>query len=668
MSGMKATTLRILCAASVAVVFATSASALNVVYDGRTPQEHREWAERNHLPAHMEVAARRICTALYGNEPRSRLYENFTITLYLAPTRGGNPAFASGRRITWKVGEHPSGTIGECPGILVHEMTHVLDIGSDRVFTEAMADWVRYYMVCTNPAGVLDRRHGALRGGRNYGKYAAGANFLDFMTQNYGEGTIYRILQGYAKHHGKVWENVFGKTFDGLVDEWRQMETIYDPVFQWTYTGTAEGKRRWDGKFCGIRSVAAKEASDKSGAWIDGATAGRVNNVSDGSIAIALHGRFPSGGNPVAIASLGAAKEGEGKAVMLASGQKRDMLFAHVVATVHGKPCAIVATRQIPVPALATKPHAVVLSVAGGNEALISVDGKTPVVVDMKTKCAGCSFAPVFAVGGMSGGIGVAGIAEARGEKGICIDDMRVFARAFRKRETADYAAAFGPDYRAAVAVSAEWCGKSGAAIDDPGSWRCFNSIGERVGVLPSKDTVVRVWGRNLPSVPPKSKFSCKSFVIDGIVVVEDADVDLRGAGVVELADNTHVITRNGHRIALASLRANSVHLDGMLAVTDEMNLSGKLGMKGGSVLRLPADPGKASAKSISTVGDGAVTLMPGSSGRRNQFQKIIRLEEMPNDMSRFRLGPSDGPDDADFKAATGGKFLGATPRKVSSQ
>lgn len=98
------------------------------------------------------------------------------------------------------------------------------------------------------------------------------------------------------------------------------------------------------------------------------------------------------------------------------------------------------------------------------------------------------------------------------------------------------------------------------------------------------------------------------------------------------------------------------------------MNLSGKLGMKGGSVLRLPVDPNRAAAKSISISGDGAVALMPGSSGRRNQFQKIIRLEEMPNDMSRFRLGPSDGPDDADFKAATGGKFLGATPRKTSSQ
>ena len=626
---------------SAALLFAAlRASALNVVYDGRTPQEHREWAERNHLPAHMEVAARRICTALYGNEPRSRLYENFTITLYLAPTRGGNPAFASGRRITWKVGEHPSGTIGECPGILVHEMSHVLDMGSDRVFTEAMADWVRYYRVCTNPAGVLDRRYGALRGGRNYGKYAAGANFVDFMTQNYGEGTIYRILQGYAKHHGKVWENVFGKTFDGLVDEWRQMETIYDPVFQWTYTGTAEGKRRWDGKFCGIRSVAAKEASDKSGAWIDGTTAGRVNNVSDGSIAIALHGRFPSGGNPVAIASLGAAKEGEGKAVMLASGQKRDMLFAHVVATVHGKPCAIVATRQIPVPALATKPHAVVLSVAGGT--------------------------PVFAVGGMSGGIGVAGIAEARGEKGVCLDDFRVFTRVFRKRETAGYAAVFGPDYRAAVAVGAEWCGKPGAAIDDPGSWRCFNSAGERISVLPSADTVVKVWGRNLPSVPPKSEFRCKAFVIDGIVVAEDADVDLRGVGVVDLADNTHIITRNGRRVAIASLRGNVVRLDGTLAVTDEMKLSGTLEMKGGSVLRLPVDPGKASAKSIAAKGEGTVALMPGAAGRRNQFQKLIRLEEMPKDFTRFRLGPSDGPDAAVFKPATGGKFLGATPGKSS--
>ena len=35
-----------------------------------------------------------------------------------ARRKGGNPAFASGRCITWKVGEHPPGTIEECPGLL----------------------------------------------------------------------------------------------------------------------------------------------------------------------------------------------------------------------------------------------------------------------------------------------------------------------------------------------------------------------------------------------------------------------------------------------------------------------------------------------------------------------------------------------------------------------
>ena len=39
------------------------------------------------------------------------------------------------------------------------------------------------------------------------------------MTQNYGEGTIYRILQGYAKHGKNPWEKLFGKTFDGLIGD-----------------------------------------------------------------------------------------------------------------------------------------------------------------------------------------------------------------------------------------------------------------------------------------------------------------------------------------------------------------------------------------------------------------------------------------------------------------
>ena len=114
-----------------------------MVYDGRTPEGHRAWADRNYIREQMEVLGEKICKALYGDDARSHLHENFRITLYLAPVKGGNPAFAAGKRITWKVGEHPGGDGSGGMGLLCHEMTHVLDMGSDSVFTEAMADWVR---------------------------------------------------------------------------------------------------------------------------------------------------------------------------------------------------------------------------------------------------------------------------------------------------------------------------------------------------------------------------------------------------------------------------------------------------------------------------------------------------------------------------------------------
>ena len=85
-----------------------------------------------------------------------------------------------------------------------------------------------------------------------------------------------------------------------------------------------------------------------------------------------------------------------------------------------------------------------------GDEASMIVDGKPVAKIDMKTKCNGCSFSPVFAVGGMSGGFGVAGFSEPRGADGVLLDDVRVFTRAFRAKESASYAATFGPDYRGA--------------------------------------------------------------------------------------------------------------------------------------------------------------------------------------------------------------------------
>ena len=480
--------------AAFSILFAASALALEVIYDGRMPEEHRQWADNCYLREQMEVAGRRICKALYGNEKRSELHENFTMWLYLAPVRGGNPAFAAGRRITCKVGEHPDGDASSRMGCLTHEMAHVLDMGSDRVFTEAMADWVRYYRVCTGPSGVLDRRYGALRGSRHYGKYSAGANFIDFMTQNYGEGTIYKILLGYRDHHGKVWEQLFGKTLDGLVAEWRQMETIYDPVWQWTYNATANGKVRNDRRFCSLGSIDAEDASDKSGAWLGSSTESQVKGISDGNMTIALHGCSPNGGR-VAIASLGVARGAKGKAVLLAAAGK-GALVALVVASVPGRDCGIVSSRKIPVPDLEKRSH-------------------------------------------------------------------------------------------------------------------------------------------------------------------------LRGVRIVDLADNTRLITRNGHAIAVAAIRGNRIRLDGKLAVTGGMKLSGNIEMKGGSVLRLPNDPDMAQAKSISIKGDGAVTLRPGAPLRYGHFQKLLRLETMPEDLTRFRLDPSSKPDGSVFRGAVGSKFLGVTPKRM---
>ena len=642
------------------------ALALNVVWDGRTPEASREWADRVYVREQMEVLGAKICKALYGDEPRSHLHENFTIILYLAPFKGGNPAFASGRRITWKVGASPGGDATGGMGLLCHEMTHILDMGSDHVFTEAMADWTRNYKVfyhrCTSPTDVLNKRYRALRGGRRYGKYMSGANFIDFLTQNYGEGTIYKVLQGYRQYGKNPWEKLFGKTFDGLLEEWRNMETIYDPVFQWTYDGTAAGVVRNDGRFCGLRRLSVSDAADKSGVWLNGRSEYRVSNCDGGNLTLALHGRFPKKGK-VGIASLGSATDGAGKSLLLATTTKADQLAVHVVASVPGRGCQIVSTTPISVPDLSAASHSVVLTVKGGDVAAVVVDGVPKARIDLKTKCAGCKFVPSFAVGGVTGGFGVAGFSEPQGQDGVLVDDVRVFNRTFRSRETASYAATFNAEYRGAVATWARWTGGQGSdAIDDIGSWYCVNSLGERVFVLPSKDTVVEVLGKSLPSIPPKSKFVCKSFTIDGLAIADEANIDLRGVRIVDLADNTRLVTRGGHAIVANAIRANKFRLDGSLAVTGGIKVSGNLEMKAGSSLRLPNDPTRAVVKSISFQGEGPVVLRPLEMPKHGVFRNLLRLEEMPEDLTRFRLNLNDDPKDATFKPATGGKFFGVSP------
>lgn len=645
-------------------LMAAGAFALDVVWDKRTPEEHRRWGDGCYIREQMEVVAKKICKALYGDHGRSNLHENFTIILYLAPVKGGNPAFAAGRRITWKVGQNPDGNPGL--GLLCHEMTHVLDMGTDRVFTEAMADWTRNYKVdfrgCSNPPYALGLRYKALRWGRHYGKYVAGANFIDFMTQNYGEGTIYKILQGYGQHGGGHWEKTFGKNFDGLIAEWRQMQTIYDPVFQWTYNGIETGVVRQDKGICHLNSLRAEDSSDKSGAWLDGHTEGVLNSLADGKMALALHGWFPNSGH-LAIASLGSAAEKSGKAVLLATTPKRNVLAAHVIASPHGMERGIVSTVSIYVPDLTSKPHSIVLTTLGGDAATVVVDGRTPVSIDMKSRCQGCTLSPVFAVGGMKGGIGVNGIAEPRGKGGVRLDDVRVFNRTFRERETKIYANTFSNNYRPAVAVTASWCGPQGGVnIDDVGNWFCVNSLGERIFALPTKDTDVTVCGKALPSIPSGAKFACKSFTIGGLAIVDSATIDLRGVNVVDVEDNSRIITRDEHLIVVNSLHANRVRLDGRLAVMHGMKVAGNIEMREGSRMRVPPNPDMAFVKSISIKGNGTVVLRPGEMPRTGRFQKIMRMEKMPEGMARFRLNASHDDKAATFKAATCGKHLGVVP------
>ena len=672
--------IKVLFAALVALVFFTNASALNVVFDNRTPDNLKEWIDKSYVREQMEVTAPKICKLLYGGTKDENMSENFKLTLYATPKKGGAPGFASGSRVTWKVGANPKGSATGGIGLLGHEMTHTLDLNArpmsvqrfrkvhDSTFIEATAVWVTDYNVqygyrkYSSPSIILDRRYDALRHRRSWGGYRAGAGFFDFLEHEYGKGTAIKLIRDQTKNGKKPWERILGKTIDELVAQWRNMETIYDPVFQWNYNGTAAGAVRHDKKFCALKSIIAVKASDNSGAWLNGVTSGTISGCDDGNITLALHGKFPKAGK-VAIASLGSVKEGNGKALLLATTSKANTLAAYVIASVPGSGCRIVSTTQIPVESTSKSiSHSLILTVKKGEVAAVILDGKPVAKIDMKTKCEGCTFSPVFALGGITKGFGVAGFTESRGEGGVLVDDVRVFTRTFRSKEAASYAATFGPDYHGGVAVEATWRGDQGGSdIDDPKNWKCFNSYGEEIVAVPTKETEVKVWFKAIPSVPPKSKFACKSFTIDGLAVVDQANVDLRGVRIVELSDNTRLLTRNGYGIAVNAVRSKRLRVDGKLAVVAGMKLDGNLEMKGGSTLRLPENPAMAQAKSISLSGEGPVVLKPGKISPSGGFQNVMRIEQMPEDMTRFKLDFSHGPNKAKFKTATGGKFIGVS-------
>lgn len=658
-----------------ACLHVVSAAAFEVVYDDRTPQSEREWADKDYIREQLEVIAGKICRTMYKGSGDERRHENFTLKLFLEPDKGGVPGFAVGRRVTIRTKHYRKNGANSCIGCLSHEMTHSLDRSRYRgEVAEANAVWVTDYNVrygfrkCSSPSIILDRRYEALRGSRKWGGYRAGAGFYDFLEQEYGTGTVLRLFKEYktrTKNGPSPLKQVVGKERDALVEEWRRMETIYDPVYQWNYNGTAEGAVRNDKKYCGRFSIKAENAKDKSGAWLNGEYGKKVEKVSDGCLTIALHGRFPARKDKVAIASLGSAKAGEnGKALLLTTGG-RNALAAHVIAKVPGQGCKVVLTTHVPVPDVSATPHSVILTVKGGSEAGVVVDGRLAAKIDMKSKCGGCTFTPVFSVGGIWYGFGVQGFSEPDGEGSILLDDVRVFTRTFRDRETKQYAEAFGPDYRGGVAVEGTWCGpQGGTEIDNPKNWRCYNSYGEQIVAIPSKETAVTVWYRDIPSIPPNKDFACKSFTIDGLAVVDEAHIDLRGVRVVDVADNTRIITRGGHKIAVNALRGGRLRLDGKLAVTTAMKVSGKLELKGGSALRLPEDQAAASVEELALSGDGSVSIRPGVMPQKGKPCKVMRVGKFPEDLSRLSLHGMDDPSAVEFKPSTDKKSLVVYRRK----
>ena len=86
-----------------------SSPALEVVFDGRPPQENRDWIDKNYIREQMDAVAAKICQALYVGRKDANRNEAFTITLFPTPEKKGNPGFASGRRLTWRVGKNPGG-------------------------------------------------------------------------------------------------------------------------------------------------------------------------------------------------------------------------------------------------------------------------------------------------------------------------------------------------------------------------------------------------------------------------------------------------------------------------------------------------------------------------------------------------------------------------------
>ena len=97
---------------------------------------------------------------------------------------------------------------------------------------------------------------------------------------------------------------------------------------------------------------------------------------------------------------------------------------------------------------------------------------------------------------------------------------------------------------------------------------------------------------------------------------------------------------------------------------TTAMKLTGKLDVKGGSVLRLPEDSSAASIGELAFSGEGGVLIKPGVMPPKARTCKLLRVEKLPEDLSRLSLHGMDEAGAAEFRQSTDKKFLTVYRRK----
>ena len=119
---------------------------------------------------------------------------------------------------------------------------------------------------------------------------------------------------------------------------------------------------------------------------------------------------------------------------------------------------------------------------------------------------------------------------------------------------------------------------------------------------------------------------------------------------------------------AIGKLRGSDLEIGGhtvpgKLAVETGAKITGKLTLRGGSLLRLPDNGENFRVKSLALAGEGNVFLKPGTTAMKfGEKRTVMKAESLPEDLSRLSLFVGKGqPAIGKFDASDTDKSLVVT-------